>query len=110
MSVRPEWISGNIFIRPHQALDVGYVLEGHKHNFDHTTIVFRGAVHVKATLPNGTIVERDFVAPSHFLVRAEVLHEITTTEPSTEFWCVYSHRDPQGRVTVDYDGWDQAYQ
>lgn len=104
-----EWISGNIFIRPNPLPKAGDKVDGHTHNFDHTTIVFRGAVHVKATLPNGTIIERDFHAPAHCLIRADVMHEITALEDNTEFWCVYSHRTPQGEVAETYTGWEGAY-
>lgn len=86
----------------------GEKIDGHAHNFDHTTIVFTGGVHVKATLPDGSIVERDFAAPAHFLVKKDVAHEITATEDNTTFWCVYSHRDPQGNVVQEYDGWADA--
>ena len=106
-----EWVSGNIFIRPNDLPNVGDRVDGHKHNFDHTTIVFTGAVHVRAQLPNGTVIERDFKAPSHFLVRADVEHEITATEPNTQFWCVYSHRSPQEKdeVVQVFTGWEAAY-
>lgn len=107
-----EFISGNIFIRKaFEASDTlaGRVLDGHKHNFDHTSFVWRGAVRVRATLPDGTRVEREFHAPSHFLVRADVLHEITALEDGTEFWCVYAHRDPQGEVVQIATGWPEAY-
>ena len=107
--MQPEWISGNVFIRPNYLSKVGDRVGGHTHNFDHTTIVFQGAVHVRATRPDGVVIERDFAAPSHFLVRADVTHEITATAPHTVFWCVYSHRDPQGRVSIACTGWEDAY-
>ena len=107
--VQPEWISGNIFIRPNHLETVGAKVAGHKHNFDHTTIVHSGAVHVRAKLPDGRVIERDFKAPAHFLVKADVEHEITALEDHTVFWCVYAHRDPQGRVTQEVTGWDEAY-
>lgn len=109
MTRDPEWVSGNVFIRRNRLPRVGDGVDGHTHNFDHTTIVFTGAVHVKATHPDGRVVERDFAAPAHFLVRADVTHEICATLPDTEFWCVYSHRTPQGRITLDYDGWTPGY-
>ena len=104
-----EWISGNVFIRPNKLPKVGDVVHGHKHNFDHTSIVFTGAVHVKAVLPNGNVIERDFVAPSHFLVKADVEHEITATKDDTAFWCVYAHRTPQGEVSIENTGWQDGY-
>jgi len=102
-----EWVSGNIFIRPNK-LNAGQTTEGHTHLFDHTTIVFRGSVHVSATLPNGTKIERDFVAPAYFLVRKDVLHAITALQDGTEYWCVYAHRSPQGDVIQEWDGWSEA--
>lgn len=54
-------------------------------------------------------IERDFKAPAHFLVHADVKHTITATEDDTEFWCVYSHRDAQGNVVQAYTGWESAY-
>lgn len=106
---QPEWVSGNVFIRPNHLNAVGDRVKGHHHNFDHTTIVFQGAVHVVATLPDGSMIERDFVAPSHFLVRANVEHEITATKDGTVFWCVYSHRNAQAEITQTFDGWEPAY-
>lgn len=105
----PEWISGNIFIRPNYLDLIGDKINGHKHNFDHTTIVFQGSVHVIARLPNGNIIERDFKAPDHFLVKAEVEHEIVALEDNTIFWCVYSHRTAQGKITEENDGWGNMH-
>ena len=103
-----EWISGNVFIRPNTLEKTGDGVAGHAHNFDHTTIIFTGKVHVKAKLPDGTIREADFEAPSHFLVRAGVEHEIKALEDNTVFWCVYSHRDPQGKIHQEYTGWEKS--
>lgn len=105
--LHPELVSGNIFIRPNVGR-AGEVVRGHRHHFDHTTLVLDGSVRVRATLPDGTTLERDFTAPSHFLVRAEVEHEITFLQDG-RFWCVYSHRDPQGRITQEHTGWGPAY-
>lgn len=109
-----EWVSGNLFIRPNRLDKAGDATVGHKHNFDHTTIVFSGSVRVKARLPNGQVIERDFGdGPScfgrYFLVKADVEHEITALVNHTEYWCVYSHRTAQGDVTQVRTGWDDAY-
>ncbi len=103
-----EWVSGNIFIRPSGRMDAGARTEGHTHNFDHTTIVFTGAVRVRAKLPDGRELDQEFVAPAHFLVRKDVRHEITAIMDGTEYWCVYSHRTPQGDVVQEFDGWRYA--
>ena len=104
-----EFVSGNILIRPNTLATKGEKLPGHAHGFDHTTIVFSGAVRVKAAFPDGRIVEQDFTAPSHFLVKADVEHEIEALENETVVWCVYSHRTPQGEVIQENIGWMPAY-
>ena len=116
-NVKEEWVSGNIFIRSIGWLDTGETIQGHKHNFDHTMIVFKGAVKVNAVLPTGEKVERTFMSPrpdyggpSHCLIKAGVTHELVAVEPDTTAWCVFSHREPQGEVVLKYDGWQGAYQ
>jgi hypothetical protein len=105
-----EWDTGsNILIRPNSLPNVGDSCGGHSHNFDHTTLVLAGAVHVVARFPDGRRVEADFKAPAHFLVKAEVAHDIVATQPDTLFWCVYAHRDPQGEVVQRSTGWGDAY-
>lgn len=113
-----EWISGNIFIRPNQLPKAGDKTDGHTHNFDHTTIVFSGRVRVIARKPglDGQLIEiadRCFGGPDdhgrHFLVKANVHHEIVALEDNTEYWCVYSHRTPQGEVSQANTGWQDAY-
>ena len=100
-----EWISGNIFIRANVLPKKDDGVHGHKHNFDHTAIVFTGSVHVRGVCPDGRIIEQDFTAPSHFLVLKNVEHEITALEDGTSFWCVYSHRNAQGDVVQENIGW-----
>ena len=100
---------GNVFIRPNRLDGVGDKTVGHTHNFDHVTVVFTGAIHVVARLPNGNVIERDFHAPAHCLIRADVEHEIKALEPNTVYWCVYAHRTPQGDVVQHETGWTDAY-
>jgi quercetin dioxygenase-like cupin family protein len=105
-----EWASGNIFIRPNPLPKAGDQVQGHAHNFDHTTIAFKGAIRVKRTLTDGTVQTVDLVAPAHCLIEAGVEHEITALEDNSVFWCVYSHREPQGDIVQDVTGWSEAYQ
>lgn len=102
-----EWVSGNIFIRPNALLAKGHVIHGHKHTFDHTTIVFTGSVHAKKIEEGGKTVEQDFKAPAHFLIKAGVEHEITSLEDDTTYWCVFAHRDSQGDVVQKFEGWHE---
>lgn len=103
-----EWESGNIYIRPMCFDKAGAIHDGHEHNFDHTSIVFVGSVRVKWRIGEKS-GEQDFYAPAHFLVRANVEHQILGLEDGTIVWCVYSHRAPQGAVTQQNIGWTKAY-
>lgn len=102
---RKEEVSGNIFIRKNMNLQKGQVVPGHKHNFDHTTIVFTGSIRVR-TPREGFAV---FRAPDHFLVKKDVMHEITALENNTEFWCVFAHRDDHGEVVQEANGNRESY-
>jgi len=120
-----EWVSGNIFIRP-TVLRAGQRVDGHTHNFDHTTIVFRGSIYVRkwrkvvdaegnqAVTDDGKpafmmVAEKTFIAPAHFLVEAGAKHEMVPVDGDAEFWCIYSHRTPQGDVVETHNGWLEAY-
>lgn len=107
---RKEWVSGNIFIRETVFDQEGERADGHSHNFDHTTIIMAGAIHVKAKLPNGDVKQREFTSGQHFLVRADVHHEVTALAANTCYWCVFSHRDPQGEIVQQFTGWERGYQ
>lgn len=102
-----EFVSGNIFIRPNALLPKGHITHGHKHTFDHTTIIFSGSIHAKKINEDGTTEEKDFKAPAHFLVKAGVEHEITSLEDDTTYWCVFSLRDSEGEVAKEWDGWHE---
>ena len=110
---------GNIFIRKMRFKAAGDIMAGHKHCFDHTTIVFSGSVHISAILPDGTKIDRDVFAPSrdnfpadgegYVCIKADVEHEITALEDNTEAWCVFAHRDKHGEVISEYHGNTSAY-
>lgn len=105
-----EWVSGNIFVRPNVMLTAGDIVNGHAHNFDHTTIVFSGAIRIKRTLADGKEQSQEIAAPGHCLILAGVEHEITALLDNTVFWCVYAHREPQGEVAQEVTGWHEAYE
>jgi quercetin dioxygenase-like cupin family protein len=108
-----EEISGNLFFRHHQ-MKKGDVIEGHEHNFDHTSIVFEGCVHVVGQTPDGRTVEvtlpytEDGKTVRHCLIDRQVKHRIEALEDS-HFVCAYSHHTPQGEVTQVCTGWHGAY-
>lgn len=105
----PEGASGNIFLRHNWLDDVGDCVPGHAHEFDHTSFVLNGRVHVDCVLRDGTKKSGDFGPGEHFLVHAGVEHLITATEPGVHFVCIYSHNTPQGSISQVWTGWEKAY-
>ena len=95
-------------------------MNGHTHNFDHTTIVFKGSVLVRY-IKDGEQKERVVSAPKagkgkptdrgegYFIVRKDMEHEITALEDDTEAWCTFAHRDAHGEVVQSYEGVNEAY-
>lgn len=122
-----EYVSGNIFIREMKFETPGSVVEGHTHNFDHTTYLIRGSVKIErlevevpaVTDANGqvvtpavmkvvnTVVKTARQGHNWALIKAGSCHRLTALEADSEAHCVYSHRMPQG--IVDWAGNDAEY-
>lgn len=134
---RGEHASGNIFLRHVRLERAGGQVHGHRHTFDHTTIVIRGRVRVRAKPctcsprfrhedancgcpPDESpctchpMIEQAFDAGEHFLVKKHWVHEITALTDDVFFMCVYAHRNAQGEVVQENPGWREdalrAYQ
>lgn len=109
-----ELISGNIFIRPMPFDQAGSTIEGHAHNFDHTTYVVRGSVRIEALDDAGNVLRSAVKKASDgynwVLIRAGVIHRLTALEANSLAHCIYAHRTPQGDVVQDWDGWSPAYE
>lgn len=105
-----ERIVGPIKILPSGTLARGDVIAGHKHNFDHATILGRGRVRVRETHPDGSTVEHEHSELfDAWETRADVEHEITALEDGTVIGCVYPHREPDGTIVERYKGYEGAY-
>jgi len=99
---------GNQYVRKMRFRKAGDYMRGHLHHFDHSTIVFTGAIHVIAVKPDGTEVDAIFSAPKPggfsdrnegwVLIQANTHHEIIALEDYTEAWCCFSHRGDHGEV------------
>jgi quercetin dioxygenase-like cupin family protein len=89
-------------------------MQGHKHNYDHTTFIFRGSVRVTASeMKDDKLVptiEKEYHAGEFVSIPAELYHTIKALEPNTVWFCIYSHRDFDGLVTQRYIGNATAYQ
>lgn len=123
--ITAEMVMGNIFIRPMRFPDVGSIVSGHAHNFDHMTLIFSGSVNlrvweidpstgrragsefdedgneIKIGVP---IREKQYTAPATVLIKANCAHEFTALEANTQALCIFAHRDFEGNVVEDWNG------
>jgi len=81
----------NLFAKQMHFAKVGDVEQGHKHEFDHLTLLAAGSLRVtvegKAT---------DFKAPHMIYIHAEKQHELTALEDNTVAYCIHALRDGDG--------------
>jgi quercetin dioxygenase-like cupin family protein len=107
-----EYQSGNIFLREMSFAKAGDVVEGHTHNFDHTTYIARGSVKIEKLDADGnpiqTVVKRAVDGHNWVLILKDVCHRLTALEDNSMGHCIYSHRNPQGEVVQIYEGWDKG--
>lgn len=108
-----EYVSGNIFIREMRFLRAGDVVDGHAHNFDHTTYVTRGALQIERLGSDGkverTVIKRASDGHNWILIQAGVWHRLTALEDDSMGHCIYAHRNAQGEVVQVDEGWAQAH-
>jgi hypothetical protein len=111
-----ELISGNIFIRA-GAMKKDQLILGHKHNFDHTTYVKKGAIEISlltqtdvdvAGLPLTANVEFSRVIRASdeinwCLILKGRSHVLKALEDDTEYHCIYAHQAPQA-ITLENQG------
>lgn len=110
--VLAEGPRGNLYVRQMVADKIGTVVEGHKHNFDHTTYIISGKVLRKVwdvdvdgnEIP-GTSKEEIFQAPAWMLIKKEKYHQFTALTENVILECVYAIRDSQtGEFSENWDG------
>jgi hypothetical protein len=85
---------GNIWVRQNNLPHAGDVFAGHKHYFDHITLLVRGSVEVEV---DGHPAKK-FKAPTFIVIRKEHRHKITALEDDVLFYCVFALRDVNGEV------------
>lgn len=77
----------NLFCKQMLFVKSGDVEHGHRHAFDHTTLLASGSVEVKA---NGKTIR--FSAPHMIFIKADIEHEITALEDNTVAYCIHALR------------------
>jgi len=84
---------GNVWIKQTVLEKIGDYAPGHKHNFDHVSLITKGKVQVEV---EGNI--KEFVAPTFVVIRKEYEHVFTALEDDTQFYCIFALRDFEGEV------------
>ena len=81
----------NVWVKQMFFQNVGDSNPGHKHLFDHSTLLATGGVQVNI----GGVVS-EFKAPRIIWVKAGVEHTFTATRPNTVCYCIHAIRDGDG--------------
>lgn len=99
---------GNIWLRQNKLYNKGDSQPGHKHKFDHVTLLIKGSmsVEVEGYEPKKFTTASDFLAPTFAIIRKEHNHKITALEDNTVYYCVFAVRDINGEIVDDIYGYE----
>jgi hypothetical protein len=96
---------GNIWVRQNLLKKSGEVTQGHKHHFDHVSLLATGKVRVEVE----GFEPKEFTAPTFIVIKKEHSHKFTALEDNTLWYCVFALRDVDGEVTDIYSGDNSPY-
>lgn len=83
----------NVFSRMMHFVKKGDVEEGHKHIYDHGTLLSVGSVLVEILDDHGLVVSsKEFVAPTFLFIEKNKNHRITALEDNTICACIHALR------------------
>ena len=94
MSCHELGFFGNIWVRQHFLEKAGDVIEGHKHHFDHVSLLTNGKVKVEVE----GYEPKEFVAPTFIVIDKNHMHKITALEDKIVWYCVFALRDVDGNA------------
>ena len=84
---------GNIWVRQNVLEKIGDTNNGgHKHNFDHVTLLTQGKVSVEIE----GYPSKEFTAPTFIIIRKEHKHKFTALSDNVNWYCVFALRDLDG--------------
>lgn len=86
---------GNVWVRQNVLEKAGDVSQGHKHLFDHVTLLAKGKVEVMVEGHS----PREFEAPTFITIKKEHAHRFTALTDDVLWYCVFAIRDIDGDVT-----------
>lgn len=96
---------GNIWVRQNLLEHAGDVHPGHKHHFDHVSLLASGKVRVTVE----GYPPKEFSAPTFIVIKKEHKHTFEALQDGTLWYCVFALRDVDGEVTDFYSGDNSPY-
>jgi hypothetical protein len=96
---------GNIWVRQNYLEKAGEAHPGHKHNFDHVSLLASGKVRVTVE----GYPPKEFTAPTFIVIKKEHNHHFEALEDGTLWYCVFALRDIDGNTTDFYSGDNSPY-
>ena len=96
---------GNIWVRQNLLKKSGEITQGHKHHFDHVSLLATGKVRVEVE----GFEPKEFTAPTFIVIKKEHSHKFIALEDNTLWYCVFALRDIDGEVTDIYSGDNSPY-
>jgi hypothetical protein len=90
---------GNVWVRSHYFEKAGYTNGGgHKHNFDHVTLLAVGSVlcEVEGNEP------KQFDAPTFIVIDKDKKHKFTALTDGVVYYCIFAMRNLDGEVADLY--------
>jgi hypothetical protein len=96
---------GNIWVRQNLLEKAGDFNRGHKHHFDHVSMLTNGRVRVEVE----GHAPKEFTAPTFIVIKKDQNHKFIALEDNTIWFCVFALRDIDGSVTDIYSGDNSPY-
>jgi hypothetical protein len=90
---------GNIWVRQNVLEKTGESFGGHKHEFDHVSLLTKGSVRVEVE----GYKPKEFTAPTFIVIKKEHEHAFVALEDDVNWYCVFALRDLDGEVVEVYD-------
>ena len=90
---------GNIWVRQNVLEKEGEKFGGHKHEFDHVSLLTKGSVRVEVE----GHPPKEFTAPTFIIIKKEHNHDFIALEDDVNWYCVFALRDLDGQVVEVFD-------
>lgn len=89
----------NVFIKQMFFSKIGDQHDGHKHLYDHATLLAAGSVIVeKFDNENNIVFHKKFTAPSAIFIEKNITHRITATENDSIAYCIHALKDENSNI------------